>query len=1095
MTKKTSKKIESISLSTLLIISLLTSAAGFLNIKVAQADSGSIWTTDKCGSGKKDVNEYAIGDKVYVNGTNFNKDTKYEWTIKSNPGGITVASNHIHTGDSTSFCFEAYTVKVGDSGVYKVELGGKNDNYQVKESCGDGAVNGSEVCEKGTKQDCTTSGGYNGEQTCKNDCSGWKTCDSDDHCGDGHVNGTEQCDKGHDNGKVCHADYGKSCTYCSDSCTNKTIIGSYCGDGKINDGEKCDDGNNINGDGCSSTCQIETCTDTDGDGVCDDKDNCQLVSNPDQQNTDGDSLGDACDNCDLINNNNQKDTDGDGIGDACDNCVSTANPDQANDDGDALGNACDPYNCTPTNGGVEICDKIDNNCDGFTDEGDVCTTPGFCSDGIKNNGEQCDGSDGITVGENFCTKNCILVPIYNGKTECPAETTPEKVGGTYTVSSTDADGITISLDANKTYLFRASGTFIPTSAPGYSSDAGYTTINDVLSPLFGIQGIGNDYAAHALLGDLGGGVGVINWGAFNPINHTYNFVYTNPITDPVFVIGDRYDDWFNTPYQNQSGMSDNSGDLSLEVYECKAKSECAEDLDCNDGNKCTVDTCTDGECNHPAVNCNDDNSCTIDSCSTETGCVHTPDPQCVCDPNVELITNGGFETPEVTNTYGWDIFNSTNGLTGWSVDWTSLQTIYNSVTRPIAAYLELQNGVAGDAHGGTGQLAELDSDWFGPTNSLNGEPASVKIYQNINTIPGKLYNINFWFSPRPNTTAEDNALGFGWDGVNQGTITNGAITGNTDWKQYSYTLVATGNTTKIEFSDLGLPSDSLGAYLDDVSVKCNPANPDCTYLQTDNCPIDALGVCAAGTKTCNQSGQWGKCIQNTQPSPELCTGGLDEDCDGLIDCADTVDCGQNQACQTPDCGDAICNNGETCETCAANCGSCGTPGPSFATSGGGGGGDSYFPALSIGKSVAESSTNPGGTLNYTLTIKNNGNAPAQNVKINDTLPSGFSFSDTGLNTKEWDLGTIAAGAEQTISYQVIVATNVPAGNYENVAVVSASNQGNISAIVMTPVTLGVVLGEATEKLPTTGEDIVLLLIAGLITAIGAGYGIKKLAVK
>ena len=35
--------------------------------------------------------------------------------------------------------------------------------------------------------------------------------------------------------------------------------------------------------------------DMDCDGVADEEDNCESVSNPDQTDTDGDSLGDACD--------------------------------------------------------------------------------------------------------------------------------------------------------------------------------------------------------------------------------------------------------------------------------------------------------------------------------------------------------------------------------------------------------------------------------------------------------------------------------------------------------------------------------------------------------------------------------------------------------------------------------------------------------------------------------------------------------------------------------------------------------------------------------------------------------------------------------
>jgi hypothetical protein len=45
---------------------------------------------------------------------------------------------------------------------------------------------------------------------------------------------------------------------------------------------------------------------------------------------------------------------------------------------------------------------------------------------------------------------------------------------------------------------------------------------------------------------------------------------------------------------------------------------------CNDGNACTEpDACTDTACTGKTKNCDDSNSCTADSCDTATGCTHT----------------------------------------------------------------------------------------------------------------------------------------------------------------------------------------------------------------------------------------------------------------------------------------------------------------------------------------------------------------------------------------------------------------------------------------------------------------------------------------
>lgn len=89
----------------------------------------------------------------------------------------------------------------------------------------------------------------------------------------------------------------------------------------------------VDANGCSQV-QIDAKTDTDGDGVLDNVDNCKTASNANQKNKDGDALGDACDddidgdgklnaadNCPLVVNADQKDSDGDGTGDLCQNSV------------------------------------------------------------------------------------------------------------------------------------------------------------------------------------------------------------------------------------------------------------------------------------------------------------------------------------------------------------------------------------------------------------------------------------------------------------------------------------------------------------------------------------------------------------------------------------------------------------------------------------------------------------------------------------------------------------------------------------------------------------------------------------------------------
>ena len=184
-----------------------------------------------------------------------------------------------------------------------------------------------------------------------------------------------------------------------------------------------------------------------------------------------------------------------------------------------------------------------------------------------------------------------------------------------------------------------------------------------------------------------------------------------------------------------------------------------------------------------------------------------------------LVVNGGFEQPAVETSQLWDIFLSGSSGLGWTIEWeSSVPSSFGGYSRPDPAFLELQHGVNGWLPQEGEQYAELDTDWDGPGGSLNNEPASVRIWQDLPTEPGAQYELKFYFSPRPGAGDEENILKVKWNGTVIDTISRSGVgNSNTDWAEYTYTLTATDYTTRLEFSDGGI-ANSLGTFLDNVSV-------------------------------------------------------------------------------------------------------------------------------------------------------------------------------------------------------------------------------------------------------------------------------------
>ena len=192
-------------------------------------------------------------------------------------------------------------------------------------------------------------------------------------CGNGHVDQGEACDDGNDqNGDGC-----------SSSCQLE------CGNGKVDPGEQCDDGNKVNGDGCDNNCKFTGC----GNGIVD----------PGEQCDDGNTVnGDGCSSTCQISQS------------SCGN--GQLNPGEQCDDGNQIsGDGCD-QNCRITgcgNGAVSPGEECD---DGNNVSGDGCsaTCRLECGNGHLDPNEECD--DGNKVSGDGCSATCKLECVSD--TQC-----------------------------------------------------------------------------------------------------------------------------------------------------------------------------------------------------------------------------------------------------------------------------------------------------------------------------------------------------------------------------------------------------------------------------------------------------------------------------------------------------------------------------------------------------------------------------------------------------------------------------------------------------------------------------------------------------
>ncbi len=224
-------------------------------------------------------------------------------------------------------------------------------------------------------------------------------------CNDGNACTTDVCQGGTCvAGPLVVCDDGNACTTdtCNGStgCTYTPIPGcgtAVCGDGIVQAGEACDDGNLVNGDGCSSSCQLEACSTT---AQCPGVDtDCQMRTctsgtcgftfaangTPVTNQVSGDCKQLICNGAGGTSNTvNNSDLPNDGNQCTTDTCVA-GNPVNSPS---SYGTACAQY-------GGTICNGVG-----------VCISNAICGDGIVQAGESCD--DGNTTNGDGCTATCSV---------------------------------------------------------------------------------------------------------------------------------------------------------------------------------------------------------------------------------------------------------------------------------------------------------------------------------------------------------------------------------------------------------------------------------------------------------------------------------------------------------------------------------------------------------------------------------------------------------------------------------------------------------------------------------------------------------------